>query len=307
MTVVVTGASGFIGSRLVGLLPDRDVRAIVRTPVPYLADQHHADLLRDDLGPALAGADTVVHLAGANEVETSVDPVSAVADTVAMAQRVADAAGRAGVARVVYVSTIHVYGPSAEAAREDVVPAPRSPYAVARLAAEHLLAGAGVETVVLRLSNAVGAPRAVEVDRWTLVAADLCRQAVTTGQLVLRTDGSQRRDFVALADVCATVAACVDRSRVPAGTYNLASGTPTTVLAVSEVVADAFERLDGRRPEVVPGLEPGGAHRAADTIDVARLSALGLQPRADGARAGVEELVAFCLEHREELACPSTA
>jgi UDP-glucose 4-epimerase len=164
-----------------------------------------------------------------------------------------------------------------------------------------------VETVVLRLSNAVGAPRAVEVDRWTLVAADLCRQAATTGKLVLRTDGSQRRDFVALDDVCAVVAACIDPDRVPAGTYNLASGTPTTVLAVADEVADAFERLDGHRPDVVPGLEPGGAHRAADTIDVTRLQALGLQPRPDGLRAGVEELAAFCLEHREELACPSTA
>ena len=307
MTVVVTGASGFIGSRLVGLLPGRTVRAVVRTPVPYLAHQRRADLLADDLGPLFEGATTVVHLAGANEVETAADPPSAVADTVAMASRVADAAARAGVSRVVYVSTIHVYGPTAVAAREDVVPAPRSPYAVARLAAEHLLAGAGVETVALRLSNAVGAPRAVEVDRWTLVAADLCRQAVTTGQLVLRTDGSQRRDFVALADVCATVAACVDGDRVPAGTYNLASGTPTSVLTVAETVADVFERLAGSRPEVVPGPEPGGAHRAADTIDVSRLHALGLQPRPDGLRAGVEELVAFCLEHREELACPSTA
>src|SRR3546814_9959550 len=51
---------------------------------------------------------------------------------------------------------------------------------LARLASEHLLQS-GPDTVVLRLTNAVGAPAHPSVDRWTLVAADLCRSAVSTG------------------------------------------------------------------------------------------------------------------------------
>jgi UDP-glucose 4-epimerase len=307
MTVVVTGAGGFVGSRLVGA-STRSVRAVVRTKAPYLeaSEQVEADLLTDDLAPVLDGADVVVHLAGDNEVVTASDPARAVAATTAMAWRVASAAAVVGVPRVVYVSTIHVYGPGASAAREDVVPGPRSPYAIARLASEHLIAATGVETVVLRLSNAVGAPAAIDVDRWTLVATDLCRQAVTTGRLVLRTDGSQRRDFVGLADVCDVIAACCEPAAVPAGTYNLASGRPTTVLALAEQVASAFERRTGTRPPVVRGSEPAEAHRAADAIDVDRLTALGLAPAPAGLAAGVDELVAFCLEHEEELRCRST-
>jgi UDP-glucose 4-epimerase len=308
VTVVVTGASGFVGSRLVGMLPSGSTRAVVRARVPYLeADvQVVADLLDGDLDHALDGATAVVHLAGQNEVATAADPAGGIAETVAMAWRVAEAAARAHVRRLVYVSTIHVYGPAAGSLREDVVPAPRSPYAVARLAAEHLVACTGVDTVVLRLSNAVGAPADIAVDRWTLVAADLSRQVVTTGRLALRTDGTQRRDFVALADVCATIAACTDVERVPAGTYNLASGTPMTVLALAEQIAGAFERHGSTRPPIVLGDEPAVAHRAADAIDVSRLARAGLAPPDGGLAAGIDELVAFCLEHEEELRCRST-
>ena len=55
------------------------------------------------------------------------------------------------------------------------------------------------EVVVLRLTNSIGALVAPSVNRWTLLANDLCRQAALTGRgLVSQTHGCQWRDFVAL-------------------------------------------------------------------------------------------------------------
>ena len=235
--LAVTGAGGYLGSRLVADLADGDlaVRALVRTPLPWLdvQDQRVVDLLEpvERIAGALEGCDAVVHLAGHNEVVASNDPDRALAETLVAARHVTDAADLAGVPRVVYVSTVHVYGsrlaPGA-VVDEDVAPTPRGVYAVARLAAEHLLAS-GPDPVILRLTNAVGAPAHPDVDRWTLVAADLCRSAVQAEEVVLRSSGQQWRDFIGLVDVVRAIARSADPAVVPSGTYNLASGRPTTV------------------------------------------------------------------------------
>src|SRR5204862_996025 len=136
---------------------------------------------------AVQGVDAVVHLAGRNEVAAAADPDDAITEAATSAQRVAEAVAAAGCARVVFVSTVHVYGvrlaPGATV-DEDVAPEPRHPYAIARLTAEHVLARAAATgdfaLTTFRLTNAVGAPADPSVERWTLVANDLCRQAVTT-------------------------------------------------------------------------------------------------------------------------------
>src|SRR5439155_766032 len=199
----------------------------------------------------VTGAHAVVHLAGANEVMVAHDPDRALADTVAAARHVAEACADAGVGRLVFVSTVHVYGralaPGATVTEDDL-PAPLSTYAIARLAAEHVVTAALPETVVLRLTNGVGRPSAPEVERWSLVANDVFRQAATTGALRLRTDGMQWRDFVALDDVCRVVAAALDPFAVPAGTYNLGSGAALTVRDLAELVQQAVESATGTRP-----------------------------------------------------------
>src|SRR5690606_29215870 len=112
-SVAITGAAGYLGGRTASLLGS-SARALVRNPVGWLPQgvQVPVDLLgpAPDLALALAGAGSVVHLAGHNEVIASQDPGRAVSETVAMAEAVLAAARQQGVTRIVYVSTIHVYG-----------------------------------------------------------------------------------------------------------------------------------------------------------------------------------------------------
>jgi UDP-glucose 4-epimerase len=258
------------------------------------------DLAGDDAGLArlLRGADAVVHLAGANEVQAADDPDGALADTVAAARRVAEACETAGIGRLVYVSTVHVYGGAlvpGTTVTEDALPAPRSAYAVARLAAEHLVAAITSDAVVLRLTNGVGRPVSPQVERWSLVANDLCRQAATTGTLRLRTDGMQWRDFIALDDVCRVVAAALDPNAVPTGTYNLGSGNPLTVRDLAELVQDAAEAATGLRPPLIAPA-PKAAPERPYFVGTERLAALGLSANVP-ITAAVEETVHFCLDH----------
>lgn len=311
--VLVTGAAGFLGSRLAVALasaPDIEVRSLVRRAVGYLPSEGQVvgDLLdeRSDLNAVLAGIDTVVHLAGANEVAAREDPPRALKETVRAAERIRDAAAETGVNRVVFVSTVHVYGEAiTEGAvlTEDTRPRPTSTYAAARLACEQLLEDAsdtGLEVVVFRLTNSVGAPVAVAVDRWTLVANDLCRQATLANRIELVSDGAQWRDFVALSDVVNLIELAATRPEVvPAGTYNVGSGLPMTIRQLAHLVQDVFADITGHRPRLVappPPSKPPCSYR----VDVSRLGALRM-PAFGAVRSAVVETGEFCMSHREEL------
>ncbi len=313
--VCVTGAGGYIGGRLVDTLQEAglEVQGIVREPAPHLrVPAIVRDLSRvggEELQSMFDGVQTVVHLAGENEVVSARQPAVALAQTIVATERVAEACAAAGVRRLVYTSTVHAYGarmaPGATLS-EDLRPEPRSAYGISRLACEHVVAGCAggtYEPVVLRLTNSVGAPSDPAVDRWTLVTNDLCRQGALTGRLRLLSSGAQWRDFVPLGDVCAALAGAVaaEASALPAGVYNIGSGTPTTVRALAELIQDSFQHQTGQRPELLaPAPEPGAA-AAAYHVSVERAAACGLLlgSRLEDA---VAETVRFCLRHREELA-----
>lgn len=299
-TVAVTGAGGYVGGRLVAHLraQGRPVRALARRSVPWLDQVTSIDLVTAGVGAlaaALDGCEAVVHLAGASEVRAATEPDAALAETVVAAQRVARAAADAGIERVVVASTVHVYGAAlAPGATVDhrTVPQPQHPYAVARLAAEHLVAGLVPSPVALRLTNAVGAPLDARVDRWTLVANELCARAARVEALVLRSSGRQWRDFVDLGDVCAVLAAAADPA-FPSGTYDLGSGTPTTVLELAELVADVAGEVTGQRPPVDAPVHEGPVPEPF-RISVAALAGLGHQPTTP-LRASIEETIRACL------------
>jgi nucleoside-diphosphate-sugar epimerase len=108
-TVLVTGAGGFIGGRVVEVLHrlgDTEVRAGVRRWAGaarigrFPVDIVHCDIMQpDEIGKSLEGADAVVHCAvGGREV------------TVRGTENLLEAAQRANVLRFVHISTIDVYG-----------------------------------------------------------------------------------------------------------------------------------------------------------------------------------------------------
>jgi UDP-glucose 4-epimerase len=307
--VLITGAGGYIGGRLTQafLAEGHEVRGLVRERAPWLGvDQLVCDLSSEvtaaKLKPVLADVDTVVHLAGENEIATARTPASALSATVVATERLAEACVAAHTRRLLYLSTVHVYGarivPSVTLT-EDMRPEPRSAYGISRLASEHVaasLADATYELVVLRLTNSVGAPYDPRVDRWTLVANDLCRQGAETGRLELRSSGVQWRDFVPLDDVCsALVRASVEHVELPPGTYNLGSGRPRTIRQLAGIIQDAFERQTGRRP-ALHGPEPAGEHPEPYHVSVQRAAQQGLAV-AGRLEDAISETVSFCLEH----------
>ena len=118
MRVVVTGATGNVGTSVVrALVDDPQVDAVVgvarRVPSSWPDSRkvtwRAADVTRDDLEAVLRGADAVVHLAWA--IQPSRDDARLLATNVEGSRRVFDAAAAAEVGAIVYASSVGAYAP----------------------------------------------------------------------------------------------------------------------------------------------------------------------------------------------------
>lgn len=164
MKILVTGATGKVGSRLAKRLAARgdQVRALVRDPA-RAAELREAgvELARGDLLDAASlaepvrGMDAVVHCAAFFRGATP-EQAHAVNDT--GTQQLAHAARDAGVRRFVFTSTGLVYGPAGGRALDEDAPcAPVDAYPLSKLAAERFLLGLdGLDVRVLRLPFVYG-------------------------------------------------------------------------------------------------------------------------------------------------------
>ena len=165
MRVLITGATGKVGSRLAKRLSLRgdQIRALVRDPGRTAELREHdveimlGDLLdHSSLEAALHGVDAVVHCAWFMFQGATSEQAHAVNDL--GTRRLAALAGAAGVQRFVFTSTGLVYGGNGgRCAREDDLCAPSPGYSASKLAAERaLLAVDGLDVRILRLPCVYG-------------------------------------------------------------------------------------------------------------------------------------------------------
>lgn len=261
--VVVTGGLGYIGGRLAAALsgrPEYEVYLGTRRPdsVPSVRGAHviRLDVLsQDDLARACAGARFVIHLAALDERECREDPERALLVNALGTLKLLREAERAGVERVIYLSTAHVYGsPLTGTITEQTLPRPTHPYAITHRAAEDLVLAAHQRQlpwgVVLRVANGFGAPARAGITQWMLLGNDLCKQAVTHGELALRSAGLQWRDLTPLSVI---VDAILHFLRLPTrgwgdGLFNVGSENPMRVIDFATRIAE--------RCRVVLGFEP---------------------------------------------------
>jgi nucleoside-diphosphate-sugar epimerase len=253
MRALVTGGAGFIGSSLATSLVEagHEVRVLddlstgYRENIPEGAELVEGDVADAEVvGKAMEGVDHVFHLAAHRAVLRSVnDPVSTDRANTHGTLLVLKAALDAGARRVVYSSSSSVYGGATVLPTPESTPlAPRSPYAVTKLAGEHYCRVFaelyGLETASLRYFNVYG-PRQRPDSAYAAVVP-LFIEAVRTGEApIVHGDGLQSRSFTYIDDV---VAANLAASAAPAAAcsgqaYNIAGAATHSVLDILHTVA----------------------------------------------------------------------
>ncbi len=283
MRYVVTGAAGFVGSHLAGALvaAGHDVVAVdsfndYYDPAEKERNAAGLDVRRLDLAREtvdLAGVDGIFHLAGQPGVRSfgATFPLYLERNVLAT-QRLFEAAAAAG-GRVVFASSSSIYGDAERyPTPEDTPPLPRSPYAITKLACEHLARAYrqdfDLEAVTLRYFTVYG-PR----QRPDMFMRRVCDRLRDGGVFELYGSGEQSRSFTYVGDAIAATVAAMERA--PAGAlYNVGGGEEATVLeAIALLERISGRRLDVRRTEAAKGDVP------RTKADVSRIgSELGWAP-----------------------------
>lgn len=157
--IALTGATGFIGRRLLRDLPARGykVRALLRRPTE-VPNECSSAVIGDIANPrnmaaALADVDAVIHLAGISRQASGIPEDDYRLLNVDASVALAQAALRAGVKRFVLLSSVRAQsGPTAgHVLTEDMSPVPMDAYGRSKLAAERGIAALEIDWVALRL------------------------------------------------------------------------------------------------------------------------------------------------------------
>lgn len=281
--ILVTGATGFIGRRLIDalrqrsgatiLVVTRDVARIASiwpngSVTGRIGDLARAESLNDVIGN---GVETVFHLAGyTHAIDISPDEEERMHHriTVAGTEALLAAASRAGVRRFVFVSSVKAIGEGGDSLiDEGQAPAPTTSYGRAKRAAEELVLAAGQRTgmhvAILRLPLVYGTGNKGNIPRMIV--------AIDRGRFPPLPEVGNKRSMVHADDVVQALLLAADKSEANGQIYLVTDGkayssrgiylaicralgkapwrwaVPAVVLRAAAHAGDLFKRLFGCR------------------------------------------------------------
>lgn len=310
MRILITGGYGFLGARVAQYLQQCGHQIFLGARQASASPEWlpQAKVLQIDwkdgrnLEQTCAGIDAVIHAAGMNAHDCATDPVGALEFNGVATARLIDASIRVGVQKFLYFSTAHVYAsPLQGSISEDACPRNMHPYASSHLAGENAVLNAAkckkIKSMVLRLSNVFGPPAHNDVNCWTLLVNELCRQAVSDEKLTLRSSGLQRRDFVGIQDMCRAVSHVLglNKEQIGDGVFNVGGAWAPRVIDMTELIQARCLAVLGFTPQIIRPESHGmeATHELDFRID--RLLASGFA-LSDNSVAEIDATLIFCRE-----------
>ncbi len=314
LPVLVTGAGGFIGSRLTEALCARGarVRAFVRynsradtgllklLPAEVLRSVEviMGDLLDEDaLEKSASGTALVFHLGALISIPYSYQhPVEVVRANILGTLAVLQACRKAG-CRVIHTSTSEVYGSALRVPIDEQHPLQgQSPYSASKIGADKLVESYyrafGVPAVTIRPFNTYGPGQSARAVIPTIITQALQAEEIHLGNL------DALRDFTYLDDTVAAFIKAAETPGIDGETFNLGSGHEVSIRELSdEIVA-----LTGSRARVVVDEE----RLRPEKSEVVRLLAdnskarrvLGWAPQVE-LREGLTRTIAWVRAHMD--------
>ncbi len=266
MKVLLTGHEGYIGTVLAprllkaghrvtgldsGLLDGCGFDSAPSIPALRMDVR---DITVDDL----AGYESIIHLAGiSNDPLGDLAPETTFEINWKASVRLAQLAKQAGVSRFLFASSCSNYGAAGDEALDETAAFnPVTPYAVSKVKVEGelaALAGPDFSPVYLRAATAYGmSPRL----RGDLVVNNLVGYAVTTGAVLLKSDGTPVRPLVHVEDIARAYVALLAAPRevVHNAAFNVGRTEENySIRVVAELVAAA---VPGAKVSFAPGANP---------------------------------------------------
>ncbi len=282
---VVTGAAGFIGSNLTDYLLDKGHQVICIDNESADNEKFHWNGETINVSGDITDykfmrnvfnkADYVFHLAAESRLQPAIhNPINAVHKNCVGTATMLQCAREAGVKRFIYSSTSSGYGnnpfPNDETQPDDCL----NPYSASKVAGEKFCKMYynlyGLETVVLRYFNVFG-QRSPTKGQYAPVIGIFRRQKANGEPLTIVGDGSQRRDFIHVDDVCranylASIMPLKNMARFEGHDYtgevfNVGSGKNYSIKEIADCISDnqiTIPKRDGEMDTTLANIDKIG-------------------------------------------------
>ena len=311
MKVLVTGGSGFIGSFVVERLLARGDEVVLLgdfslglpDTLSHLLGHKSLHLEQGDIrDPSTVDriaseAEATIHLAAiVGEDRVKREPGLAFAVNVAGTMNALEGARRHSHSRFVFSSSVATYGPSSSLSiGEESEQRPISIYGATKLVGERLVEGYrdafGLCATSLRFFSVYG-PR--ERSRAQSAVFKFAGDAVSSGAITVKGDGSEIRDFVFVEDVADAVLLALDSKAE--GAFNVGSGRGTSIGELAEMLVRFLPGL-----KVLHG-EKGFSFIVSGAASIEKASGiLGWRPRTE-----LEDGLMRCIEFAKSAGKPQS-
>lgn len=256
MNILVTGGTGFVGRRIIDDLA-RTTHTVVSYNRDYSPPPHpgvHA--VQGELFdiPTLVrtatryGIDTIIHTAAMSHPDLSVDlPLTTFAANVDGTISLFEAARLAEVRRIVNFSSECTYGhqPIDQPVAEATAPMPNTPYAVTKVATEHLgrvyRSLYDLDVVSLRVTEVYGPGL-----RMPEVLKDMLSAAITGEPFTLAEGGDHPFRFIHVDDAARAAVLAAATAHLALPVYNIAGGPAITLFDLAAMIRRRYPRADLR-------------------------------------------------------------
>jgi UDP-glucose 4-epimerase len=255
-SILVTGGAGFIGLHVVPMLVEKGYQVRVldnmwrgdRDRINGLVATGSVELVEQDVRyggavhAAMAGCESVVHLAAVSINKSVADPYESVDINLVGSHNVFAAAADHGVRRVVFASSASVYGePEKLPMHEEDRLAPLTPYCIAKRTGEDLLGfyqrTKGLNWIALRFFNVYG-PGQKPTAYYTSVINHFVKRLKSGQPPVIDGRGEQSMDFIHVHDIARAVIAAVEAERGNIA-VNIGTGIDTSVATLADILIKA--------------------------------------------------------------------
>ena len=258
MRILISGASGYLGSRICKELKKKHhIIAITRNPDKF---NYFNEKIADEI-ITLKSFDNnflekvvdskpeiFIHLISLDSSASNSNPLSSfdvnVGNTFKLLNHLKDSKT---LKKFIYLSTIHVYNSSLKKIDELTKPKPNNFYSLTHFLSEEIInyfnKEANFKCINLRLSNSYGEPVFENENCWKLVVNELVKSANEKKIISLNGEGLTSRDFIHYSDICDAISKLIitDNSKFNHNTYNLSSGNSLLLIELAELINKEFE------------------------------------------------------------------
>ncbi len=257
--ILITGGSGYIGSRLSLYLSQKgfDIIPLCNSKIPNNSDwvQSMSLVLQGDLRDQetlnkieAVRPDVIIHLVSLDHNQSGKNLQETLQVNVQSTWELLRLSASIKLDKFIYFSTTQVYGQINESVvTENTKLQPINAYGLTHKMSEDLVdfykRSKKLDAVSLRLSNSYGEPVFHDSNCWSLVVNDLCKSAFLHKKIVLNSDGLATRDFIHYSAVCSAVEQLLKTEIISKNkAINLCTGESISLLSLALLVKKVYEK-----------------------------------------------------------------